>query len=435
MSTIDAAARDLLADETYFLSAANPVATSDQRYLETLALELLDLPAVGAAVSVAIMRFEMLAGADLPEVAREGLPARVRQAAFRSLTLALNSDSDHPRVLGNILGPEHEWFGLTVPGSRGPGTGENADCWYSAAPLDPHSRFELLGQVQDPPIGDCPMVLAGNAGLTQNVAHLDWRDVVVDDDGTFTITIDPSPAGGRSHHLQSTSDTKYLFIRDCRLDWDQQPNAYRIRRLDPPLRGELTIHERVALASRYIVEDVPLMWFFRQVMAGLGPNSITEPAGSAPVGGIATQALVRGRLQLEEDQAYVLTLGSRGAGYWSLSSYDWWAMGGDLRRLVSLNSSQAIADPDGTYTLVFAGSDPGVANWIDTGGRRDTHFLHRWQQLPACGGGTGPTATGAVANLADLDAVLPDDVARCGPEERAAQLRQRARQVGQRYAV
>lgn len=434
MPATRAPAAELFADDTHFLSPDNPVATVDQRELETRALELLDTRPIADAMAVALMRYELLAGADLPDAAREVLPGHVRRAAFRSLAMALNSDPNRPRVLGNLLGPDHAWFGMSVPGSRGPGTGENADCWYSTVPVDASARYELVGRVQEPAIGDCPFHVIGSPGFTQNVASLDWRDVVVDDDGTFVITVDPSPADGRPNHLQTTADAKYVFVRDCRQDWTQKPNAYRVRRLDAPSRPELDLAECADLGARLIVEDVPQMWFLRSVMAGLEPNTVTAPAGSGPVGGMAIQAVARGRLHLADDEAYVLRFDSGGAAYWSLSSYDWWAMGGDLSRLVSINDTQATADADGSHTIVFAASDPGVHNWIDTSGRRDTHFLHRWQQLPQSPGSPLPTAAGRVVSLADLDAEV-GDTPRISAEGRGRQLVVRAEQVAARYAT
>jgi len=39
-------------------------------------------------------------------------------------------------------------------------------------------------------------------------------------------------------------------------------------------------------------------------------------------------------------------------------------------RRSSLNSAQIAYEPDGSYTIVVAHRDPGVANWLDTGGHR-----------------------------------------------------------------
>ena len=40
-----------------------------------------------------------------------------------------------------------------------------------------------------------------------------------------------------------------------------------------------------------------------------------------------------------------------------------------VNRQVSRNRANTTLDDDGTFTMVLAHSDPGVANWIDTEGR------------------------------------------------------------------
>jgi hypothetical protein len=437
MTATQSAARDLLADDTFFLSSDNPMATRDQRDLEAQALELLDTPAIARAIELATMRFELLAGPDAPEEAKSGLEPRMREWAFWHITTALNSDPDDPKVYGNVLGPPHRWFDMDVPGSRGPCTGENADCTYSFAPLDAHSRFELVGQVQEPPVDDCPMYVTASMSMSQNVSSLDWRDVQIDDDGTFVITIGPEPADGRPNHLQTALDARFLYLRDTRQHWSETINAYRIRRVDPPLGPRVSFEHKAALAERIIVEDVPNLWWFRQAVAFVPPNTITEPANSgSAIGGMPTQAVLRGRLSLDADQAYVLTLHPGSARTSSLAAYDWWMVSGDFgHRTTSMNNTQTAAAPDGSSTYVFAAADPGVHNWIDTQGRRETTFVNRWQALSREPGAVMPTASGRVVQLAELRSALPGDTTWVTPEERTRQLSERTSQFNRRFAV
>jgi hypothetical protein len=86
------------------------------------------------------------------------------------------------------------------------------------------------------------------------------RDLDIDDDGYFRVSIDPFPADGRANHLRTTIDARFLIFRDTRDGWDEKPNAYRIRRLDPPLRKLLSLQDKIELGARYIVEDVAMMW-------------------------------------------------------------------------------------------------------------------------------------------------------------------------------
>src|SRR5688500_4154777 len=123
---------------------------------------------------------------------------------------------------------------MQVLGCRGLGSAENPDNLYSFIPIVGNSRFRLHGRALAISVADCPMSMTSNLSQSVNVSWLDWREMPIAADGTFTVTIDPSPADGRPNHLQSSLDTKYLFIRDGRQHWDQVPHAYRVERLDPP---------------------------------------------------------------------------------------------------------------------------------------------------------------------------------------------------------
>jgi hypothetical protein len=425
----------LFEDESYFLSGVNPTATRDQREIERLALELLDSPLIKQAREEAAGRFKVF-GSAAPAEAWDGFEDRMTEWTYHYLTLALNSDPNHPRVLGHGYGPPHSWFGHAVPGGRGPGTGENPDNHYSFVPIDGCSRFELHVKLSDPPVADCPIWVCTNLSQSMNVSGLDWRDVRIEDDGTFVITIDPEPPNGRPHHLQTTIDSKHVLIRDGRQHWDQKPNAYRIARLDPPDRAPLSHEEQTALAYRYIVDNAASNFGFTELVAALEPNTITEPAVSTGFGGMPSQTLARGRLDLADDEAYVLTVSGKDSEYWLLTVYDWWLMSGDWwGRTSSLNDSQSVANPDGSYTYVFSSRDPGVHNWMDTLGRRECLFLARWQLLPQTDVHRSDTswANGEVVKHSQLREVLPAETTWVTPKEREQQLADRLASFERRY--
>jgi hypothetical protein len=68
----------------------------------------------------------------------------------------------------------------------------------------------------------------------------------------------------------------------------------------------------------------------------------------------------------------------------------------------------------------LAHSDPGAANWLDTGGFTEGTLFGRWMQ---CSSHPLPTAT--VVKLADLPMHLPADTQWVTPAERAEALRRR----------
>ena len=54
----------------------------------------------------------------------------------------------------------------------------------------------------------------------------------VEADGSFTITVDSDPAGGRPNHVQSSPAAHEFYIRDVLLDWGRDdPNTFTVERL------------------------------------------------------------------------------------------------------------------------------------------------------------------------------------------------------------
>jgi hypothetical protein len=429
---------ELFNDRDYFLSETNPTATIDTREIEDEALSMVDTPQVLDGRAQALWRFKVL-GKDAPPEALEGIEAKMDEWAYHYTALACNADPNYPRVLGHGYGPPHEWFGRSVPGCRGLSTGENVDNHYSFIPVDGTARFELYGKVSATrPIGDCPMYVVSNLSMSRNVIGLDWREVEKGDDGTFVVTIGPEPANGRANHLQTSPDSKFLFIRDGRKHWDQVPNAYRVRRLDPPTRPPMTHAEKIELARRFIIDDVPANWFFAAMVGFLEPNRFEGPVVSDTVGGMPIQKLGRARIRIADDEAWVLTLDCAGSEYWVAIQNDWWLMSGNYwSRQSTLNDTQAVSNPDGTYTLVFANQDPGVHNWIDMLGWHDALYLQRWQLLPLIDGVPQGDVSGhgEVVKLADLPSVLPAGTTFVTPEQRDQQLAARLASFHRRYEV
>ena len=423
----------------HFLSRTNPTATADQVELEKLALEVLQMPLIRQAKAQAGQRYKVLAGPDIPAEALVGFDDKMEEWAYHYVLLALNSDPNYPKVLGHDYGPPHEWFGMKLPGGRGPGTGENVDNHYSVIPIDPNARYELHGQRFSPAIGDNPLHLVTCLSMAMNAVSFDSRDIQYNADGSFVITIDNTSANGKRNHMQATADTRYLFIRDGRIDWQQTPNAYRIHRLGKPSAPPLTLQQKVEMASRFIVDDVAMNFFFSKMVRALPVNTVAPPASSNLFGGQPLQKLARGHLKLEEDEAFVLTVTPGGSQYHVLVLYDYWLMSGDYwSRTSAMNNTQSIANADGSHIYVFSINDPGVHNWIDTLGLHAPLFLIRFQLLPrnpdGSYGGTNAT-TGQLVKLKDLQTVLPTETTWVTPEQRKQQLADRLAAFNRRYAV
>lgn len=425
----------------HFLSPVNPIATADQREMEKQALHVMQDPAIRQATESATRRFKMLAGDGVPDEAYIDFDKKMDEWALHYVLLALNSDPNYPMVQNDVYGPPHTWFGIDVPGSRGTGTGDNVDNNYTVIPVDGRSRYELHGQRMEPGTGDMAIHVVANLSMSSNISGLSRRDIEMEDEGSFVITIGPEPADGRPNHLQTAFDARYIFTRDVRVDWRQVPTAYRIHRVDPPTAPPLTVEEKTALAARMIVDDVASNYWFMQMIRVVGPNTVAQPESTGFFGGLSWQKLGRGRFVLEDDEAFVLTLNTDDAHYLSLQLNDYWLMTLNYwSRQTTLTSGQTAQNADGTHTYVFSATDPGVHNWIDTMGQRETLLLIRMQWAAATRvTGTPPGhdtwSKGQLVKLGELDDVLPADIKRVTPEERAQQLDERIAAFNLRFTV
>jgi hypothetical protein len=88
-----------------------------------------------------------------------------------------------------------------------------------------------------------------------------------------------------------------------------------------------------------------------------------------------------GRWVLGEDEALVVTVHDPPNNflYWGLTTATAWMESIDYRyTTTNLNNRTAQRSPDGDWRLVISPRDPGVPNFIDTGGRRTGYMIVRW---------------------------------------------------------
>jgi hypothetical protein len=99
----------------------------------------------------------------------------------------------------------------------------------------------------------------------------------------------------------------------------------------------------------------------------------------------------------------------------------------------SLNMAQMARDDDGLFTYVVAHQDPGIHNWLDTGGSRRSVFGHRWQAFPRDGSGQRPTLTSRIVKFNDLGKELPRGVRRVDAAQRREQIARREAGFARRF--
>ena len=201
----------------------HPVATAEQHAHELAALELIEHPTVRAAYREVAETW--LSRAKASDAMRERFEAAFEEVMFSAAVWSSNQDPLRPKVT-TITRLAHEVDGRAIPGTRW-GI-DNPDTVYRVIPISGDERYEIRGRVGEHRMTENYFTLWNEHMGTVDV--LDGRRMQVEADGSFAITVDSDPAGGRPNHVQSTPEAHEFYIRDVLLDWaHDDPNDFTVR--------------------------------------------------------------------------------------------------------------------------------------------------------------------------------------------------------------
>ena len=218
-------------------TAVSPLGTSDQIDAEKLATRIVSSPIVKLAKVVLKLAWRAAAEKNFAlgrrSRRRESGPldrAVDEYALQAALELQLLNPND-PHVLQQVM-PPHTWYGETFGGARI--LYDNPDTIYRMIPVNNASSYVITGRFDGPKPADTTFsVLTGLTGTTTSV--LTGRDLVLNDDGSFTITVDSTPADGRPNHLQLPTGATLITARNTLSDWSTQvPMSLSVERIDGP---------------------------------------------------------------------------------------------------------------------------------------------------------------------------------------------------------
>ena len=385
-------------------------------------------------------------------------------------------NSNEPTIVMQVA-PPHQWYGLDVTGSRI--LYDNPDTIYRFVGVNYASQYVITGRLPERDPQASFSVLTGTTGTT--VAVLNGDQLELGPDRSFVVTVSGEPAApGEANHLQITPDTTLIAIRDTLSDWNtQEPMSLAIHRVAGPPNslfsqfggfaipfiGPLVAQSPFLTAVVSLIPPLPAIPPFVRgslasllMLRGIGqeseyiqvatvdpvtgkpkaPNVFTDPASNASF--LATQLQSPGYFQLADDQALVLTITPNNAGYFVVPvTNDWTITDNYWDEQTSLNSSQALANPDGSYTLVVSPVEPVLAggksvwNWVSTGGLNQGTIAIRFQDIDLTAA-VNPTVHSQVVALSDLESVLPAGTTVVTPAERAAQIALRKQGFDRRFA-
>jgi hypothetical protein len=372
----------------------------------------------------------------------------VNEFAFLAALGAANGDPAHPKIIW-AFPPPHTVAGRDVPGSRW-GI-DNPDHVYRFIPIDGASSYELVLRPTRPLPTQFSVLLyqsfLGEDGkeevLDTPIAGQRDRDLKPEIDGSYRITIDSTPANGRINHIQSDASARILWIRNTLANWDQQgPMPATIRRIGGPAPSkppsESALAERAAVILKAASEAILRMknGELHGPLAGFSNKGHSNVVMKPILRGGAWGFMAPGNFKLADDEALLVTVDPLGAQYLGFQLSDAWTLSLDVRYLSSMNGRHAHPNPDGSYTYVISIRDPGVLNWLDTGGLLEGLILIRWQVLPeGIKSLDGAVREVKLVRFADLGSVLPASMPRVTWVERKRQVDERVDTYARRYSA
>jgi len=361
-------------------------------------------------------------------------PQQEQALAERQLKNQIAAALDKGFVLHDPLYPEfsvldqHNQFGLVNPDNR-----------YHLATIDADGTYEIRGKRGT----SAYMVIqigAGNPGVDVDltspipVKELSGDDLILDDNGEFTITISEEK-GDAKNWLPNHKDglkANSILIRESFMDWqNEKSGTWYIERLDTrgqpsPIPTLDSVNDQYALASEYLINST-FGWvkFVDGLRANLAARKMSVPRET--VNGLPGQWNAAGWFPMNPNIAYIITVEKSNAQYQSIQLGDFWFNAQDFpQRHNSITAEQAKVSRDGKLRFVISQQDPGVANWLDPAGVPNVFAFMRWQGASA-GDDFSQAPKVHIVPTADVQKIreyFPDELF-FSPEERAQQLAER----------
>ncbi|WP_374410071.1 DUF1214 domain-containing protein [Novosphingobium colocasiae] len=310
----------------------------------------------------------------------------------------------------------------------------NPDDVYYYAPIEDSGVYRVVGERGTSPIvnftvGNYLWGLGTEPGPAFGDFELDKMEM--DDQGNFEIIFSMErPEGHTGNWIPLKPTSSYILLRQRSYDWGRERDVrIAIERLNAPevkphMAKEVIDKHLRQLFGGYVrrMSSLALEWVNRTSDQGFvnkfNINKYSEGGASASWPQVYWECVY----EFAEDEALILeTEIPETHKYWNIQVTDAiWNQVEMVYRQSSLNGHQARIDGDGKFRAVVSATDPGVANWLDTGGSRYGMLIGRWY-----GCNRHPTPQLRKVKLADLESQLSGDTPLISRQERAEALRQR----------
>jgi hypothetical protein len=234
----------------------------------------------------------------------------------------------------------------------------------------------------------------GVDGTMASTGELDASDMVFAADGTFEIVVSQRRHDG--NWLPLAPDSSLVIVRQTFLDRSAETaGSMAIERVGGPIRPEpldaVRLGRGLAAAGAFVRMTAHTFADWSQEFARR-PNTLetTDQSSFVRSGGDPSIYYLHGYWEVGPGQALVIDTPIPECEVWNFQLDNYWMESLDYRYLpVHVNKHTARYNADGSVTIVVAGADPGVGNFVDTAGHTCGTMLLRWTKavdhpVPSC---------------------------------------------------
>ncbi|MFA5707832.1 DUF1214 domain-containing protein [Mycolicibacterium sp.] len=307
-----------------------------------------------------------------------------------TLDMSLFADPVAPRFIDTLtpFRPDRRWGG------------DNTDCYYSYAMVDPRRTYRVSGAPGDSAVYSVTVYNEPEPGAWPNrtVGLLYDTDMPLDDDGRFSCVLGPArPDGYDGPFIELSPDAHGIITRDYhehpetgrRVDWeisvlDHAGLPVKPAKTDAAVANSLRsalrfAQDMYALIPLILMERTPIELADGQALT---TNTIAPPyrAGGATHGYSMQDACYGlGGFALEPGEALVITSRHPKARFWNFTLWNQYmaALDVDYGR-AGINSGTAVPNSDGTVTIVVSRELLEHPNAISTKDHPEGLMSFRW---------------------------------------------------------
>jgi hypothetical protein len=309
----------------------------------------------------------------------------------------------------------------------------NPDAVYHYTQIDPLGKYRITGRRGNAIVAN---ITVGNRvfGMDEKpgkgLGEFDVDSFTLDSKGCFDVLFSAElPAGYNGDWRPLHPEADFILLRQFSYDWGVDEDVrIAIERLDPvPPRARMAVEEidaRLKQLAAYVtrVTRIAMGAVRRPHDQGFINKFHLHTFNDMGTGKGWPQAYFETVFEIGEGEALVIESElPEQRHYWNVQVIDGlWNQVDVAYRQSSLNGLTAAIDDDGVFRAVLSATDPGYANWLDTGDHLYGMLIGRWNR---CSSQPVPAITRM--KLSEVDSYLGERSPRISAAGRFAQMRKR----------